>query len=122
MLTFGGVHVGCGFALQPHRPTCRSRLCWAPSLEILCGGAGLMILSSFTGQWGQLHLAAISARSLAAWLTWWSSGLADRIWRLHLVYYAWRPTSLVSTYAYVNPLVAIFVGNLLAADAGQPGI
>ena len=36
------------------------------------------------------------------------------------VAYTWllrvAPTSLVSTYAYVNPLVAIFVGNLLANE------
>jgi drug/metabolite transporter (DMT)-like permease len=85
------------------------------SLEMLCGGAGLMILSTFTGQWGQLHLAAISLRSLAglAYLVVFGSliGFGAYTWLLRVA-----PTSLVSTYAYVNPLVAIFVGNLFAAE------
>jgi len=85
------------------------------SLEMLCGGAGLMILSTFTGEWGQLHLAAISLRSLAGlgYLVVFGSliGFGAYTWLLRVA-----PTSLVSTYAYVNPLVAIFVGNLLAAE------
>jgi drug/metabolite transporter (DMT)-like permease len=38
-------------------------------------------------------------------------GFAAYTWLLRVA-----PTTLVSTYAYVNPLIAIFIGNLLAAE------
>ena len=42
------------------------------------------------------------------------------------VTYTWllrtAPTTLVSTYAYVNPMVAIFLGNLLAAEPLTPRV
>ncbi len=91
------------------------------SLEMLCGGAGLIVLGTLTGQWSQLHLAAVTARSLAglAYLIIFGSliGFGSYTWLLRNA-----PTSLVSTYAYVNPVVAIFVGNLLAGEVITPRI
>jgi drug/metabolite transporter (DMT)-like permease len=84
-------------------------------MEMLAGGLGLLILGTLTGEWERLDLAAIAPRA------WW--GLAYLIvfgsW-VGFAAYTWllrvAPTTLVSTYAYVNPLVAIFVGNLLAGE------
>jgi drug/metabolite transporter (DMT)-like permease len=42
-------------------------------------------------------------------------GFAAYTWLLRVA-----PTPLVSTYAYVNPLVAIFIGNLLASEPLTP--
>jgi drug/metabolite transporter (DMT)-like permease len=42
-------------------------------------------------------------------------GFASYTWLLRVA-----PTPLVSTYAYVNPLVAILVGNLLAHEPLTP--
>jgi drug/metabolite transporter (DMT)-like permease len=84
-------------------------------MEMLAGGAGLLILGTLTGEWSRLDLAAITARSLwgllylivfGSWV-----GFAAYVWLLRVA-----PTTLVSTYAYVNPLVAIFMGNWLAAE------
>jgi drug/metabolite transporter (DMT)-like permease len=91
------------------------------SMEMLAGGAGLLILGTLTGEWSQLHLASIQLHS---WL-----GLLYLIIFGSLVgfaCYTWllrsAPTTLVSTYAYVNPVVAILMGNLLAQEPLTPRV
>jgi drug/metabolite transporter (DMT)-like permease len=85
-------------------------------MEMLAGAGGLLLVGSLTGEWSRLDLAGISARSLwgLAYLIVFGSliGFAAYTWLLRVA-----PTPLVSTYAYVNPLVAILIGNLLAAEA-----
>lgn len=85
-------------------------------MEMLTGGAGLLIAGTFTGEWGRLNLAAISAPSLwgLAYLIVFGAlvGFAAYTWLLRVA-----PTPLVATYAYVNPLIAIFLGNLLAGES-----
>jgi drug/metabolite transporter (DMT)-like permease len=84
-------------------------------MEMLMGGLGLVVLGSLSGEFGRLNLSAISSRSLwgLAYLIIFGSwvGFAAYVWLLRMA-----PTTLVSTYAYVNPLVAIFIGNWLAAE------
>ncbi len=84
-------------------------------MEMLMGGLGLLLLAGLSGEFGQLDLPAISPRSLwgLAYLIIFGSwvGFAAYVWLLRVA-----PTTLVSTYAYVNPLVAIFMGNWLAAE------
>jgi drug/metabolite transporter (DMT)-like permease len=91
------------------------------SMEMLAGGAGLAILGTLTGEWGRLDLAAIAPRSLwgVAYLILFGSlvGFAAYTWLLRVA-----PTPLVATYAYVNPLVAVFIGNLLAGEELTPRI
>ncbi len=91
------------------------------SLEMLCGGAGLMVAATLTGEWPQLNLAGISWQSLTGlgYLIVFGSliGYASYTWLLRSA-----PTSLVSTYAYVNPMVAIVMGNLLAQEPFTPRI
>lgn len=87
----------------------------ATGMEMLVGSLGLLILGSVTGEWGQLDITAISTRSwlgfafLVVFGSW--VGFASYIWLLRVA-----PTMLVSTYAYVNPLVAILLGSLLAGE------
>jgi drug/metabolite transporter (DMT)-like permease len=84
-------------------------------MEMLAGGAGLFILGTFSGEWGRLNPASISTTSLLGlgYLILFGSlvGFAAYTWLLRSA-----PTPLVSTYAYVNPLIAIFIGNLLASE------
>lgn len=84
-------------------------------MEMLAGGAGLVVMGTVTGEWSRVNLGGISTASLlglgylivfGAWV-----GFASYTWLLRVA-----PTTLVSTYAYVNPLIAIFVGNLLASE------
>lgn len=85
-------------------------------MEMLTGGAALLLVGSLAGEWQQLQLSAILPRSIG--------GLAYLIIfgsMVGFVAYTWllrnAPTPLVSTYAYVNPLVAIFLGSLLGGEA-----
>lgn len=84
-------------------------------MEMLAGGAGLLILGTLLGEWGMVKIAAISLSSLLGlvYLIVFGSliGYASYTWLLRVA-----PTPLVSTYAYVNPVVAIFMGNLLAHE------
>jgi drug/metabolite transporter (DMT)-like permease len=90
-------------------------------MEMLAGGAGLLLLGTLSGEWSQVDLASISARSLwgLAYLILFGAllGFAAYTWLLRVA-----PTPLVSTYAYVNPLIAIFMGNLLANEPLTPRI
>lgn len=90
-------------------------------MEMLVGGAGLLTLGTLVGEWGRLDLAAISATSLwgLGYLIVFGSlvGFAAYTWLLRVA-----PTPLVSTYAYVNPLIAISIGNLLAQEPLTPRI
>jgi drug/metabolite transporter (DMT)-like permease len=85
-------------------------------MEMLVGSLGLFILGTVLGEWHQFNLAAISLRSLGglAYLIVFGSGIG-------FVAYTWllrnAPTPLVSTYAYVNPVVAILLGSLIASEA-----
>ncbi len=91
------------------------------SMEMLAGGVGLVVLGSLSGEWGQLHLQAVSLASLGglAYLIVFGSlvGYSCYTWLLRSA-----PTALVSTYAYVNPLVAIFLGSLLAQEPVTPRV
>ncbi len=84
-------------------------------MEMLAGSLGLFALSGLVGEWHQFNLTAISLRSIG--------GLAYLIvfgsW-IGFVAYTWllrnAPTPLVSTYAYVNPVVAILLGSVVAHE------
>ena len=84
-------------------------------MEMLAGGGGLLLLGILSGELKQMSLASISKES---WL-----GLVYLIvfgsW-IGFTAYTWllrsAPTPLVSTYAYVNPIVAIFLGYFIAEE------
>jgi len=89
------------------------------SMEMMMGGLGLLTLGTVTGEWGRLNLSAVSNES---WLGWgylivfgsWV-GFGSYTWLLRVA-----PTPLVSTYAYVNPIVAVLMGNWLASEPLTP--
>jgi drug/metabolite transporter (DMT)-like permease len=85
------------------------------AMEMLAGGGALLLLSFLAGEFSRLNLAHISLRSLGAiayliifgsWI-----GLTCYTWLLRVA-----PTPLVFTYAYVNPVVAVLLGHLLASE------
>jgi drug/metabolite transporter (DMT)-like permease len=84
-------------------------------MEMLAGGLGLLLLGSLLGEWGRLDLHGIQPSS------WW--GFLYLIFFGSLVAYSaysWllrvAPIPLIATYAYVNPLVAIFLGVVIANE------
>lgn len=88
----------------------------AASMQMLAGGTLLALLGTATGEWARLDLAGTSARSWLAlgYLIVFGSLVAFSayIWLLRHA-----PIDKVSTYAYVNPVVAVLLG---WAFAGEP--
>lgn len=84
-------------------------------MQMLSGGMALCLAAALMGQWPQVDWGGISTRSLIAlaYLVICGSflGFASYIWLLKNA-----PTPLVATYAYVNPIVAVFVGWLFAGE------
>jgi drug/metabolite transporter (DMT)-like permease len=87
--------------------------------EMLAGSIGLFFAATLTGEWKNFSIYAISQKSL--------DGLIYLILigsLIGFVSYAWllrnAPLPLVATYAYVNPLVAILLGSLLADEPLTP--
>ena len=78
-------------------------------MQMLTAGAMLAVLAAATGEFGKVHASAISFTSIGsiAYLVGFGSLLAYTA-------YGWllknAPTPLLSTYAYVNPAVAVLLG------------
>jgi drug/metabolite transporter (DMT)-like permease len=90
-------------------------------MEMLAGSAGLYLTSLAAGEWKTFDITTVAARSWLAllYLIVFGSLIA-------FVAYTWllrnAPVSLVSTYAYVNPLVAILLGAWLAQETLTPDV
>lgn len=84
-------------------------------MQMLTGALALFIVSLIKGELNGFNFGLVSMRSwlgLAYLITFGSLiGFVSYGWLLHNA-----PISLMSTYAYVNPLVAVLLGNLLADE------
>ena len=84
-------------------------------MEFLAGGTGLLIMGMLTGEVGKVNFSTITSKSILSLVYLIIFGSL-----IGFVAYTWllrnAPISLVSTYAYVNPLIAILLGNLLANE------
>jgi drug/metabolite transporter (DMT)-like permease len=84
-------------------------------LEMVAGGVLLLVTSLITGEWSRVRLDSVSMRSLVAWVYLVVFGalvaFTCYIWLLKVA-----SPSRVSTYAYVNPIVAMFLGWALASE------
>jgi drug/metabolite transporter (DMT)-like permease len=82
------------------------------SMQMLTAGAVLLCASAAGGEFGSLHLAAVSARS---WLAFGYLIVFGSIVAFSAYVLAVRalPTTTVATYAYVNPVIAVLLGTTL---------
>jgi drug/metabolite transporter (DMT)-like permease len=87
----------------------------AAAMQMLAGSLMLTVVAAVSGELGRVHPGAIS---LESWL-----GLAYLVAvgsLLGFTAYMWllraAPTSLVGTYAYVNPVVAVLLGTVLLGE------
>jgi len=89
--------------------------------QMLMGSIGLFIVSLVTGELNGWDVTAVSARSLygLSYLIFVGSlvGFASYGWLLQNA-----PISLVSTYAYVNPIIAVLLGAWFANEKLEPRI
>jgi drug/metabolite transporter (DMT)-like permease len=83
------------------------------AMQMLCGG--LVLAAMGAGQWSRIDPATVTTKSLLAlgYLILVGSVVAYTAygWLLHSA-----PPSLVATYAYVNPVVAVLLGTLFASE------
>jgi drug/metabolite transporter (DMT)-like permease len=96
-------------ARLPHRPLVAS------GLQMIAGAAVLIVEGALTGELGRIHPEAVTVRSVVAlaYLVVIGSMVAYTA-------YAWllrhAPLSLIGTYAYVNPVVAVALGAAFLAE------
>jgi drug/metabolite transporter (DMT)-like permease len=85
------------------------------AMEMLTGGIGLYFAGTWTGEWYILDFSIITSRSWTGllYLILFGSliGFSTYAWLLRVA-----PISLVATYAYVNPVVAILLGSLVEQE------
>lgn len=102
------------------RHTDRPESPWmAAALQMLSGGAAMLLLSPMVGELRGFQLQAVSARSLFAliYLLIFGSWVAFSayVWLLEVT-----TPARVSTYAYVNPIIAVFLGWALLGERVTP--
>lgn len=89
------------------------------AMQMLCASVLLLITSLFTGEWSSVRPGAITAASAGAmvYLIFAGSIVAFTAysWLLRNV----EPTR-VATYAYVNPIVAVLLGHVVASEELTP--
>jgi len=104
-----------GSIIAKHSPRPESAIL-TTGMQMLAGGVSLLVASLVAGEFESNHLAEVSTRSILAalYLLVFGSLLAMTAynWLLHVT----TPT-LVATYAFVNPMIAVFLGWLLAGEA-----
>jgi len=114
VLVFGAFLWASGSLYSRHAPLPRSGLL-GTGMEMLAGGAGFLILAVLHGDLAHVNAAAFSLKSLlavlylivvGAWVAY-----SCYVWLLRVA-----PTPLVSTFSYVNPVVAIFLGYVFASE------
>lgn len=115
VLVFATLCWATGSIKAKHSPLPASPLL-GTGMEMIMGGVLLILGGVVLGEVGDVHLAAISAKSAVAmaYLILFGSlmGFTAYIWLLRVS----SPTR-AATYAYVNPVVAVFLGWALAGEA-----
>jgi drug/metabolite transporter (DMT)-like permease/uncharacterized metal-binding protein YceD (DUF177 family) len=118
VLVAGSLVWAIGSLYSRHAPLPRRPLV-GTAMEMLAGGLVLAVAGVARGELGELHLRAVSARSLAGlvYLVFVGSliGFSAYTWLLRNA-----RTSLVGTYAYVNPVVAVLLGAVFLSEPLTP--
>jgi drug/metabolite transporter (DMT)-like permease len=103
-----------GSVYSRHAPLPSSPLL-GTAMEMFAGGALLVVAGTVAGEWAKLDLASISPKSLVSfiYLILFGSliGFTAYIWLLRVT-----TPARAATYAYVNPVVAVFLGWMLNAE------
>jgi drug/metabolite transporter (DMT)-like permease len=115
VLVFASLAWACGSLHSKHGGMPSSPMLGV-AMQSLSGGAILLIAALFAGEFRGLHLGAISLRSwlAIAYLIVFGSGIGFSAY----IYILHKSTAArVATYAFVNPVVALFLGWLFAGEA-----
>lgn len=84
-------------------------------MEMLCGGIGCFVVAAVSGEFADLHRDEFT---LHAWLAWGYLVVAGSL--VAYTAYVWllrnAELSLVTTYAFVNPVVAVILGAIILSE------
>jgi drug/metabolite transporter (DMT)-like permease len=108
-MSWGVGSVLAGRMPAPARPLLGS------AMQMLCGGIVLTGLAAVTGQLAQVDPGHTSGRSLLALLYLIGPGSLLAL-TCYVIALRRLPTAVVSTYAYVNPVVAVSLGALILGE------
>jgi drug/metabolite transporter (DMT)-like permease len=104
-----------GSLYSTHRAKLPARPLVATAAQMFAGGAILLVAAAITGEFSQLNVGQVSGDSLAAlaYLVVIGSlvGFTCYVWLLRVA-----PLSMISTYAYVNPVVAFMLGAVILSE------
>ena len=89
------------------------------AMQMLTGGAMLVVLGLLAGEGAHLTVADVSRRSALAWVYLVVAG-SMVAYSAYLYLLKATTPARASTYAYVNPIVAVFLGWLLAGEPFGP--
>lgn len=113
-LVVAGISWAGGSLFSKHHPKAESPWMNA-AMQMLFGGVALSVLALLTGEFREVNWAAVSSRSvwgvlyLVVFGSW--VGFSAYIWLLKV-----SKPSHVATYAYVNPVIALFLGSALLGE------
>jgi drug/metabolite transporter (DMT)-like permease len=82
------------------------------AIQMLAGGLAMMAVGIFTGEWTAVRLAPKGVAAIVYLIV--VGSLAGFVSYIHALKHL--PVSLVSIYAYVNPLIAVVLGALVAGE------
>ena len=110
----------CGTVLATRRPLPSDPFV-TTVVEMAAGGSAMVVVGSLGGEWGRLDLDGVAGPSWIAFvylvLVGSVVGYSAYVWLL-----ARAPLSLATTYAYVNPAVAVVLGALFLAEPLTPSV
>jgi drug/metabolite transporter (DMT)-like permease len=115
VLVLASLAWACGSVFNRHgdRPESSAM---STGIQMLGGGTGLVLVAIASGELGALHIDQVSR---ASWLGWAYLVTFGSLVGFTAYIYLLRAVSpaKASTYAYVNPLVAVFLGWAIAGEA-----
>ncbi len=113
LIIFASIFWAAGSIYAKHAEMPKSMIV-ASGMQMIVAGVVLLILSSLTGELNQFTFESITYKawmSLLYLITFGSVGYGAYIWLLQVT-----EPSKVATYAYVNPIIALILGNLIASE------
>ncbi|MDQ1679657.1 MAG: hypothetical protein QOI42_516, partial [Frankiaceae bacterium] len=120
LLVLAPISWALGSWLSPRLPLPADALA-STAYQMIIGGVLMAAAGSAGGEWRGFSLAHVTGRSWVAWAYLLVAGSL-----LAFTAYIWllqnAPLSLVSTYAYVNPAVAVMLGAAVLNERLTPGI
>ena len=91
----------------------------AIAMQMIAGGVLLLVLAMLHGEYRTFSFSRITSASIVAWLYLTCAGsligFTAYVWLLHV-----STPARVSTYAYVNPLIAVLLGCTIGGETASP--